>query len=129
MVGSQTAHNFMGWGNGRLDQGAHTAKGGPLIPPNQHLEVTLQKQAASTIVTYQVRADDPDYDAYQVFLEQGLGLAFNYGGLDPFLIGLLGTAFGVISPGDFPSKLTQLRNLAKSDPKGFDEAVRTLYHE
>ena len=28
LVGSQTAHNFMGWGNGRLDQGAHTAKGG-----------------------------------------------------------------------------------------------------
>ena len=91
--------------------------------------MTLQKQAASTIVTYQVRADDPDYNAYQVFLEQGLGLAFDYGGLQAWQIGLLIAGFGILSPGDYVSKVTDLQKQATSDPSGYDAAVRTYYHE
>ena len=90
--------------------------------------MTLQKQTGSTLVSYQVRADDPDFDAYQVYLEQGVGLAFNYGGLVPYLIGLLGTALGEIDPGDYQQRVQQLQAQARSDPKAFDESVRSLYH-
>ncbi|MEO8153872.1 MAG: hypothetical protein ABI605_12435 [Rhizobacter sp.] len=128
LTGSKAASNFMGWGNGRLDQGAHTVRGTPLIPPNQHLKVQLQKQTSSTLIAYCVRADNPDYDAYQVFLEQGGGLAFNYQGLRPMEIALLGTAMGEIDVGDYAKKIVEFSNLARTNPKSFDEQTRTLFH-
>jgi hypothetical protein len=78
--------HFIGWGNGRVDQGARTTRGAPLIPPNQHLEITAEKipmDGADTVkLQYAVRANQPEEKQEQVFLEQGAFFGFSYAGLD-----------------------------------------------
>lgn len=112
-----------------MDRGAHTVIGAPLIPPNQHLFVKIEKQTGQPIVHYEVRADDPDYDAYQVFLEQGVGIAFDYGGLQPALLGLLSVALKEVDPDDMEDEVENLEALRKDNPSKYDETVRLRFHE
>jgi hypothetical protein len=119
---------FTGWGSGRMDRGAHTTDGAPLIPPNQHLEVNLEKQTGQTVMQYEVRADDPDFNAFQVFLEQGVGIAFDYGGLDGSLLTQLSAALHEVAPADLVTDSNNLVAMKKSNPRGYDELARLRFH-
>jgi hypothetical protein len=90
---------YLGWGpTGRLDQGAHTTLGAPLVPPNQRVEIAVDAKAKDSTVTYQATALNPDYRAFQVFLEQGTGVLWSYGGLDIGDVANLGGALGAFNP-------------------------------
>ena len=119
---------FTGWGSGRMDRGAHTTDGAPLIPPNQHLEVNLEKQTAQTVMQYEVRADNPDFNAFQVFLEQGVGIAFDYGGLDGALLTQLSAALQEVGPGDLVNDANNNVAKKKNDPRAYDEIARLRFH-
>lgn len=76
-------HAFLGWGErGKNGQGANRVLGAPLIPPNQHLAVTLVPAPTADHVElrYAVRAVVPGEKQWQVFMEQGVGFAFSYEG-------------------------------------------------
>ncbi len=120
---------FLGWGRtGRLEQGAHTAPGAPLVPPNQHIEVALAAGAEFS-ATYEVTAHRPDFDAYQVFLEQGTGVLYSYAGLQPADLANLAGAVGLFNPRRIRDKRRELRELQRSDPARFDREVRLMFHE
>ncbi|SFT98181.1 hypothetical protein SAMN05660657_04404 [Geodermatophilus amargosae] len=119
---------FLGWGRtGRLDQGAHTTLGAPLVPPNQHVEVALDLGARS--VSYEVRAHDPDFDAYQVILEQGTGVLYTYGGMQVADLANLAGALGVFNPMQIQDRKSELAQLAATDPARFDRVIRVMFHE
>jgi hypothetical protein len=70
---------LLGWGTGRLDQGANTSLGAPLIPPNQHVDVSVEKVGDGLVrLTYTAAAQPMGADEWQVFLEQGLALGYRY---------------------------------------------------
>jgi hypothetical protein len=70
---------FVGWGVGRGDQGARSVKGAPLIPPNQHVDVTVQRVNAGTVnLAYSASCHQPKAGDWQVVLEQGLSCGFKY---------------------------------------------------
>lgn len=70
---------FRGWGTGRLDQGANTLRGAPLIPPNQHVELTIAPVSASVMrISYAASAQGMRPGEWQVFLEQGLTIGYHY---------------------------------------------------
>ncbi len=119
---------FAGWGSGRMDRGAHSHDAAPLIPPNQHLEVGLVKQTGQTLMQYVVRADDPDFNAFQVFLEQGVGIAFDYGGLDPMLLTQLSAALHEVAPGDVVTDTRDLVAKKRQNPRAYDELARLRFH-
>lgn len=129
LVGSPWRKNFLGWGDGHLDRGAHTLAGAPLIPPNQKLWIKLDKQTGKTSIRYDVTAHDPDFDAYQVFMEQGIGVAFNYLGLSPDLVTLLAIGVGEWGPTSVEDKPKELRKLQKEDPAKYNEKVRAIFHK
>jgi hypothetical protein len=58
--------------------------GGPLIPPNQHLDVSVRRISEAEVeIRYRVRARDPGESQWQVLCEQGGAFAYNYQGVDP----------------------------------------------
>jgi hypothetical protein len=145
---------FYGWGwDGRGHQCAHSSLGAPLIPPNQHLRVVAtpaQDQSTFTI-TYDVTASSPKLNAWQVFMEQGMGIAYRYaiGGLSGFCSPLdsrtfpnLLVALGVLDPG-FPiptdvatdESIQLLRlvldglNSPRKAAVAADAAIRLRFHE
>jgi hypothetical protein len=104
---------FLGWGNGRLDQGAGTWLGAPLVPPNQHVDLVcnVPPDRTSCDVQYRVTAYEPGDGEYQVILEQGAGVAFNYQGLG--WVKVAGLAAGL--------------NLVPPSPRANAEDVRMLF--
>lgn len=120
---------YLGWGpTGRLEQGAHTGLGAPLVPPNQHVEIAVNHLTTDSEVTYVARAHDPDEGAFQVFLEQGTGVLFSYDGLDLAQLANLGGGVQAFDPRDIKSKRDALRALRSSDPVACDRAIRVLFH-
>jgi hypothetical protein len=121
---------FLGWGRtGRLDQGAHTAPGAPLVPPNQHVEIAVNHLATGSEITYTTTAHDPDFQCYQVFLEQGTGVLFSYDGLDLAQVALLGGGLRAFAPQDVNAHRDHLRALRGRDPAAADREVRNLFHD
>jgi hypothetical protein len=120
---------FLGWGRtGRLDDGAHSSPGAPLVPPNQHVEINLALGANSS-VTYEARAHDPDFEAWQVFLEQGTGILFSYDGMRIDDLANLAGALHVVSPRSIRKLRTTLNQLRTTDAVGYDRFVRLMFHE
>lgn len=72
---------YFGWSHtGRVR--SHAVPGGPLIPPNQHLEVEVSRVSDGRVdVFYTVEARLPRDGHWQVLLEQGSAFAYNYQGL------------------------------------------------
>jgi hypothetical protein len=121
---------YLGWGmTGRLDQGAYSSLGAPLVPPNQHLEIAVNHLDTNSEVTYIATAHDPDQVAYQVFLEQGTGVLFSYDGLDLAQVAQLAGAVRVFNPRTINDHRDDLRAQRASDPAACDRAVRNLFHE
>jgi hypothetical protein len=116
--GANDKQAFLGWGDGSPGGGANTTLGGPLIPPNQHLDITIDRLASGseTRVDYAVTAYGPGRGQHQVVLEQGLGMAFSYGGLPRHLLAALTVGLGFAS--DVPTALT-----------GDELSVRALFHK
>lgn len=116
--GANDKQAFLGWGDGSPGGGANTTLGGPLIPPNQHLDITIDRLASGseTRVDYAVTAYGPGRGQHQVVLEQGLGMAFSYGGLPRHLLAALTGGLGFAS--DVPTALT-----------GDELSVRALFHK
>ena len=70
---------LLGWGPGNLDSGADTSVGSPLVPPNQHVDITVEKPAAGDVrVTYTTRAEEFRPDQWQVCFDHGLALGYRY---------------------------------------------------
>jgi hypothetical protein len=95
---------YMGWthvGPWR----SNSLLGAPLIPPNQHLEVTLTRVGDGEVeIAYATRARDPGDGHWQVSLEQGAGFAYNYQGLASSDFKLLARALlGEPFPADDPA--------------------------
>jgi hypothetical protein len=94
---SETARpRYLGWTTGRLAQ-AQVLLGTPLIPPNQHIDVTVERPADDEVkVTYAAKIATPAPGAWQVLLEQGLGMAFSYQGIEA--VALAGAAATTLGP-------------------------------
>jgi hypothetical protein len=93
---------FKGWDEESTNAAAHSVEGAPLIPPNQHLEIAVQRLDDARIqVQYDVKVYNPNLNEVQVILEQGLGMAFSYGGLPRALALAIGVALGVDPPASF----------------------------
>lgn len=143
---------FLGWGpSGMGGEGAHTSLGAPLIPPNQHLRVvgTPAGDLTTFTLTYDVTAFSPAINAWQVFMEQGMGFAFRYaiGRLSDYCCPLNATTFpqllvalGVLDPGLVPTNVvaeesTRLLNLETTglNTTGkaveLDAAIRLRFHD
>jgi hypothetical protein len=104
--------------------------------------VELSKQSTDgseeAHVTYEVTAYRPRLDAPQVFLEQGIALAFTYGGLNPEKIVAAATGLGLLGDNAlvipaFISRIAaldaELRTLKVMDEIAYDHRVRMLFHE
>lgn len=75
----RVAGPFVGWGAGRGDQGARSLRGGPMVPPNQRVDLTIHRINDGQIqVDYTVEIENPRPAEWQVILEQGLSCAFKY---------------------------------------------------
>jgi len=123
-------YTFFGWGNGKRGRGGHTKLGGPLIPPNQHLDIDVTRNGQGAIgVGYRVRVSRPAPNQTQVLFEQGAAFAFSYTGiLRPVDIVRFCAAMNVVGV-NFQSVLSRLNNEQKNNPDAFDADVRTLFHE
>ena len=120
---------FLGWGRtGRLDQGAGTAPGAPLVPPNQHVEVAVDL-GPPCVIDYEVTAHDPDFDAFQVVMEQGTGVLWSYGGIDLMNFVQLLAAVGVIDPRTMQAEWRKLQTYSVNAPEVADRRIRVLIHE
>lgn len=121
---------YLGWGiTGKLDRGAHTTLGGPLVPPNQHVEILVNHLNTDSEVTYNVTAHNPDYRAWQVFLEQGTGVLFSYDGLDVKDVALLAGGVRVFNPREINDQRRALESLRNTDRIAADRKVRQLFHQ
>jgi hypothetical protein len=137
---------FLGWGpTGEGIFGAHSTLGAPLIPPNQHLRVVGDPASdnSTLTITYDVTALGPAINAWQVFLEQGMGIAFRYAiaGLTEFCSPLntdsfpaLLAALGVLQQGltgnavaDERKRLLDLKSSSKLVE--LDAAIRLRFHD
>jgi hypothetical protein len=137
-AGPVPLHVFRGWGEGRFGQGAHTVLGAPLVPPNQHVDVTVAPAADRSTVTvnYAVTASEIAANRWQVFLEQGLAFAFQYAaegaipadrdGLPLISLAWLAEASGSVPAGGMGDVMQRLLN-AKSAPDQLDAAVRDVW--
>jgi hypothetical protein len=136
-VATSAANNmqiFLGWGTGKLDQGANTILGAPLIPPNQHLGLKVTKRNDSEgVVDYVVTVYEPGIGERQVFLEQGLGLAFNYNGLSKDDLVQLAAALGVKEVveklGPLTGPLSVAKELKSKPAVDADRITRSYFHE
>ena len=73
---------FLGWTSGPHAT-SHSALGAPLVPPNQRISFGVTRpDAAHTRIRYVAEVARPAEGRAQVILEQGLGFAFTYNGLD-----------------------------------------------
>jgi hypothetical protein len=79
---------------------SHAEAGAPLIPPNQHLEVKLERVSDAELkILYATKARSPVPGHWQVSLEQGTAFAFNYMGLPGlFFRGLVLAVLGRVEP-------------------------------
>jgi hypothetical protein len=120
---------FVGWGIGRGDQGARTLKGAPLIPPNQHVDVTVQRvNPGSVDLGYAATCRSPQTGEWQVILEQGLSVGFKYV-LDQG-IGIEDIAFVAKATGAADdATIAALRQAYadKAHPAVLDSKLRALY--
>lgn len=118
----------LGWGPGRLDAGAHTSVGAPLVPPNQHVDLTVEKLADGVVKTiYAATADDFGANEWQVFLEQGLALGYRY---DARGGGAMQWLRDVASLAGVPAATLQALATALADvahPAALDLQVRSLF--
>ncbi len=122
---------FLGWTDEGLASQPHTARGTPLVPPNQRLQVavtrpdTVRQDPSSDVVTASRQLDpnqqaiwytadviDPRPGDLQVILEQGVAYAYDYDTNSPFLYASL----------EGTRKL-----LGKPDTIPFDEEVHDWY--
>jgi hypothetical protein len=119
---------LLGWGPGRLDSGAHTSVGAPLVPPNQHVDVTIETPAQGVVrVTYGAIAQEFRANDFQVFLEQGLGLGYRYDVRNP---GGLQWLRMVAAMAGVPAATMQALTAALADaahPAKLDLLVRALF--
>jgi hypothetical protein len=78
--GSSPLHLFRGWGAGRLGQGARTVLGTPVVPPNQHIDIEVAPafDRSTVSVKYAVTVTEIATNRWEVFMEQGIGYAFQY---------------------------------------------------
>jgi hypothetical protein len=120
---------FLGWGlSGRLDQGAHTTLGAPLVPPNQHVEIEVNHRNTNSEIVYTATAYDPIFDAYQVFLEQGSGVLWSFGGLKLWDVARLAGATRAIDARTINKLTRELLLLEGASPEDLDFKVRHLFH-
>jgi hypothetical protein len=98
---SSNPYAFKGWDDASTNAAAHHVVGAPLIPPNQHLEIAVQRLDDARIrVQYDAQAFDPAVDETQVILEQGIGFAYSYEGLFPPLAAGVAVGVGATVPGN-----------------------------
>jgi hypothetical protein len=127
---SSVASNLplLGWGPGRLDSGANTSVGAPLMPPNQHVDLTVETLAQGVVrLTYGAIAQEFRHNDWQVFLEQGLALGYRYDARNP---GGLQWLRMVAALAGVPAATMQALNAALADaahPAKLDLAVRALF--
>jgi hypothetical protein len=135
---------FLGWGGAPGQESAHSSLGAPLIPPNQHLRVVATPAADQTTLTltYDVTALSPAIKAWQVFMEQGMAIAYRYaiGGLGDFCSPLnaitfpeLLLALGVLEQDVFATngaeKERQCLLAMRTNPAQLDAAIRRRFHD
>ena len=121
--------NFLGWGDGRRDQGAHTARGAPLVPPNQRIDLEVHRQTLdATRLRYIVSASNPGVDEWQVFLEQRLAFAYEYV-LPSNQLALLAVGTLAVSPFDGDNLREELQSLRLNDSLRYELKVRSLFHQ
>jgi hypothetical protein len=127
LSGGNEFGNVLGWGTGRLDQGSNSTLGAPLVPPNQHVDLTVDPIAPGQVtVTYAVTTQSVSLNEWQVFLSQGLSLSYSYG------IGVLQMPWlaWVAALAGVPSaRIDPLWAAARdqSHPAAFDLLVRALF--
>jgi hypothetical protein len=97
------------------------------VPPNQHVEVAVDL-GPPCVVDYEVTAQDPDFDAFQVVMEQGTGVLWSYGGIDLLNFVQLAAATGVIDPRTIQSEWRKLQTLSINAPEAADRNIRVLIH-
>ena len=125
-----TTLNFplLGWGPGRLDGGARTSVGAPLVPPNQHVDLTVENPAAGVVrLTYAAAAQSFDPNDWQVFMEQGLGLGYRYDAKGPSALYWLQTvgAFAGVPTATFTALVSASADTAH--PETLDLQTRSIF--
>jgi glycosyl hydrolase family 25 len=120
---------FLGWGAGRADQGYRSVRGAPLVPPNQHVDISLRRVNDGRIdLVYTAECRDPRSGEWQVILEQGLSCGIRYvldAGLTFDDLAFVARATGAVDE----ATLEALRQ-AQSDtahPSVFDTRIRAVY--
>jgi hypothetical protein len=139
-------YEFLGWDRVGPSAVAHAGRGMPLIPPNQHLDVTIEPlpkdsepgKATSVVIFYAIRADKPQVNQQQVFLEQGIGFGYRYAVGTPRApsiadLTLLMAAVGALPPkrsdDDIQSERTKLTNARRDNPLLYDAYLREDFHK
>lgn len=119
---------LLGWGPGRLDSGARTSVGAPLVPPNQHVDLTIENPAQGVVrVVYTATAQEFRANDWQVFLEQGLALGYRYDANGP---GAMQWLRAVASLAGIPTATLQALTAALADavhPAALDLQMRALF--
>ena len=117
----------LGWGPGQLDSGARSSAGAPLVPPNQHVDLTIEAPAQGVVrVSYAATAQEFRGNAWQAFCEQGMGLGYRYDVTNPRVLQWLRAQAALLG---IPAATLQSLNTALADtahPAALDIAVRTL---
>jgi len=128
LSGGSRFGNVLGWGTGRLDQGSRSTHGGPLVPPNQHVDLTVNPTSAGQVsVTYAVTTQAVPPNEWQVFLSQGLLLGYSYG-IDITQMSWLASAAALA--GVPPAPVFRLWAAAADTfhPAALDVLVRAFFH-
>jgi hypothetical protein len=129
---SEGANSFalplLGWGPGRLDVGARTSVAAPLVPPNQHIDLTVEPLTVGVVrVTYAAAMQNFRADEWQVVLEQGLAIGYRYDANGP---GAMNWLRAVASLAAIPAATMQALATALADtahPAVLDLQLRTLF--
>jgi hypothetical protein len=133
--GSSPLHLFRGWGAGRLGQGARTVLGTPVVPPNQHIDVEVAPafDRSTVNVKYAVTATEIAANRWELFMEQGIGYAFQYAAIFTAVpsvnaigfqdLGWLAEAMGADKMVDVNARLTAL----VLKPDQLDAAIRGVW--
>jgi GH25 family lysozyme M1 (1,4-beta-N-acetylmuramidase) len=120
---------FVGWGAGRGDQGARSVKGAPMVPPNQHVDLTLHRINDGQIqVDYAAQIRKPGPGDWQVILEQGVLCAFRYildEGLTMDDVALLNKTTGAVN--DATLDALRAAYADKAHPAVLDSRLRAFY--
>jgi hypothetical protein len=119
---------LLGWGPGRLDSGARTSVGAPLVPPNQHVDLNVEKPADGAVrVTYTATVQEFRANDWQVVLEQGFGIGYRY---DANGSGAMPWLQAVASFAGIPAARLQALAAALADtahPAALDLQMRSLF--